>query len=286
MDMICWMDGQYVEAEKLRISPFDHGFLYGVGFFETFRTYDGHVLRLTDHLERLQHALADYRITIPYSEKQLRQVIQQLNHYANGDDGYFRLNVSAGVHDVGLAPSSYDQPTVIMFRKALPPTVRGTEKIATWLMTPRNEPESFIRHKSHNFMNNVRGRLELTSLKEQEGFFVTSQGYVAEGVTSNIFWVTDGVLYTPAIATGILPGTTRQLLLHLAQEMDIPVREGFFRKKDVEQADEVFVTNAVQELVPIKQLADNEFSGASGKYYQQLHNAYIDEINRMKESEQ
>ena len=107
------------------------------------------------------------------------------------------------MHDIGLAPSAYTAPTIILFRKDLLPAVRGTEKQGVWLNTPRNEPESVVRHKSHNFLNNVRGRLEVPSLKELEGLFVTVEGLVAEGVTSNIFWVKNGELFTPAIETGI-----------------------------------------------------------------------------------
>ncbi len=94
------------------------------------------------------------------------QLCVELDELNGGQDGYFRLNVSAGVHDIGLAPSSYASPNVILFRKELAPAVRGTEKKAVWLETTRNKPESTVRHKSHNFLNNVRGRLELPSLKE------------------------------------------------------------------------------------------------------------------------
>ena len=76
-----------------------------------------------------------------------------------------------------------------------------------------------MRHKSHNFLNNVRGRLELPSLKELEGLFLTEEGYVAEGVTSNVFWMKDGTLFTPSIETGILPGTTRAFMIELARSV-------------------------------------------------------------------
>ena len=74
------------------------------------------------------------------------------------------------MHDIGLAPSLYAVPNVILFRKDLAPSIRGTEKKAVWLETPRNRPESAVRHKSHNFLNNVRGRLELPSLRRWKGY--------------------------------------------------------------------------------------------------------------------
>ena len=117
-----------------------------------------------------------------------------------GEDGYFRLNVSAGVHDIGLAPSAYESPNVILFRKDIALRLFVVQKRRrSGLKRPRNRPESAVRHKSHNFLNNVRGRLELPSLKDMEGIFVTEEGFVAEGVTSNVFWVKDGVLYTPTL---------------------------------------------------------------------------------------
>ncbi|WP_253724372.1 aminodeoxychorismate lyase [Sporosarcina sp. HYO08] len=280
------MNGEYLKAEHLTISPFDHGFLYGIGFFETFRTYDGHVLLLDKHLERLKFALSEFNISLPYEADDFFQAIRTLNERAGGTDGYFRLNVSGGVHDIGLAPTVYAEPNVILFRKELGPTVRGAEKKAVWLKTFRNRPESAVRHKSHNFLNNVRGRLELPSLKEWEGLFLTAEGHVAEGVTSNVFWLKDDVLYTPTIGTGILPGTTRTLVLTLAKEMGIECQEGYFTKEAVEHADELFVTNAIQELVPMKSIEDISLPGAAGVYYQKLHRLYVEKIHELKDGGQ
>jgi 4-amino-4-deoxychorismate lyase len=281
--MICWMNGEFEQSEHMRISPFDHGFLYGAGFFETFRTYEGRVFLFEEHMERLRSALNEYRIAMPYSNEEISDAIQGLHVRSGGRDGYFRLNVSAGMHDIGLAPSEYTSPNVILFRKDLAVAPRGTEKKAVWLETERNLPESRVRHKSHNFLNNVRGRLELPSLKDLEGIFLTSEGYVAEGVTSNVFWVKDGALYTPSVETGILPGLTRAYILELATQAGMDVHIGLFTKKDVELADEVFVSNSIQELVPLSAVGERLLLGASGVYYQKLHRLYGREIDKMKE---
>lgn len=279
----CWMNGEYKRAEELLISPFDHGFLYGIGFFETFRTYDGHVFLFEEHMERLARALEEYRISMPYTNDEIRAAVQRLTALSANRDGYFRLNISAGAHEIGLAPSRYDSPNVILFRKELPGVERGTAKKGVWLETPRDLPESSVRHKSHNYMNNVKGRLELPSLKEQEGIFVTAEGYVAEGITSNVFWIIDGMLFTPAIETGILPGITRAFVLVIAEEAGMRVHEGFFPKSVVEQADEVFISNAVQELVPLLQIGDKPLPGASGVYTNKLHERYVQAIADRKE---
>ena len=278
--MQCWLNGTYVTAEELRISPFDHGFLYGLGFFETLRTYNGKVLFWEAHMERLQAALTQFHIHLPYTKQDLLAVIKQLNLAAGGQDGYFRLNVSAGEHGIGLQPSEYTQPNVIVFRKELPDIPRGKEKTAQWLEVRRNTPEGALRVKSHHYGNNVLGRFEMSSLAMQEGFFLTEEGYVAEGVTSNIFWVKDDILYTPSLEAGILPGITRAWILEHAQSVGIEIREGLFTKNDVEQGSECFITNSVQELVPICKLEDIQLLGNKGPIYLRLHEAFIKEVEQ------
>ncbi|MEK4243814.1 aminodeoxychorismate lyase [Psychrobacillus sp. FSL K6-2684] len=271
--MEAWKDGQLFKASELTVSAYDHGFLYGLGFFETFRTYNGEVFLWDEHWSRLSKALSDFRIAIPYEKQSILKAVNLLTAANNGEDGYFRLNVSAGIHDMGLQPSDYPQPTVIIFRKPLPSTVRGKEKSAIWLKTVRNSPESSIRHKSHHFANNVQARFEIDSLATQEGIFVNAEGFVAEGITSNVFWVKDGKVYTPSVETGILNGTTRKWIL---KNCTMDIAEGLYTKSQLELADEVFITNAVQEIVPIKSIGEKQFLGNQGPVYKVLHKQYVE----------
>lgn len=274
------MNGEYIDSEELHISPFDHGFLYGLGFFETFRTYNGKVPFLKEHMARLKEALQKYRIEFPYTIEELQKVIVALNDANDEEDGYFRLNVSAGNHDIGLAPTSYNKPNVILFRKKLLVPERGTEKAAVLLVTKRNVPEDGVtRFKGHHYGNNVVARLELPNLAEQEGFFLTQDDFVAEGITSNIFWVKNDIIYTPAIDTGILPGITRAKVIMLAKNHNIEVVEGEFSLQLLLEADECFITTAIQELIPIKQFESQLYLGNKGPIYYQLHSAYANLVN-------
>lgn len=270
--MDAWKDGELYRADELTISPYDHGFLYGLGFFETFRTYSGNVFLWEKHWSRMSRALAEFRITMPYTKDVILDAVKELTAANNGEDGYFRLNISAGVHDIGLRPTNYGEPTVILFRKPLHIESRGTEKVAIWLETVRNSPESDVRHKSHHFANNVQARFEVESLASMEGIFLTSEGFVAEGITSNVFWVKDGKLFTPSLDTGILAGITRDWII---DHSFIDVEVGFFKKEELEHADEVFITNAVQEIVPIRSIEQRQFLGNQGPIYSALHKAYV-----------
>ena len=273
--MLCWMNGEYIEHDAIKISPFDHGFLYGLGFFETFRTYNGKPLFINEHLTRLQEALAAFRISFPYTADQLVEVIEALNAADDRRDGYFRLNVSAGEHEIGLAPTCYEHPNVILFRKPLPPVVKGAEKTATILATRRNVPENGeTRFKGHHYGNNVLARLELPSLATQEGIFLTAEGFVAEGITSNVFWVKDRVVYTPSLNTGILAGITRSLVLELVHHLGYSVQEGQFHVSELLEAEECFITNSIQQIVPIRSLDTATYLGNEGEVTKAIQRAY------------
>jgi len=278
---MCWMNGQFMQAEELKLSPFDHGFLYGLGFFETFRTYQGKVLFLGEHYKRLCDALNLYRIEMPYSLADIEQIVLELTEKADGKDGYYRLNVSAGEHDIGLQPTSYEKPNVIIFQKELPQRERGVAKHARWLNTARNTPEQTVRMKSHHFGNNVLGRFEMASLANEEGIFLTSQGYVSEGITSNVFWVKGDILYTPSVEAGILPGITREWVIRIANRLGYHVKQELFKPKEMREASECFVTNSVQELVPISYIETERYLGEAGPVYNRFHQAYVEEILSM-----
>jgi 4-amino-4-deoxychorismate lyase len=171
---------------------------------------------------------------------------------------------------------------VILFRKSLHALPRGTEKSAVWLETVRNSPESGMRHKSHHYANNIQARFEVASLASLEGIFLTSDGFVAEGITSNVFWAKDGKLFTPSLDTGILAGVTRDWVINNSK---IEVVEGQYSQEALQDADEVFITNAVQEIVPIKNIEEKHFLGNQGSVYATLHEAYVKCIQKERKEQ-
>ena len=278
---LCWMNGTYMSADELRISPFDHGFLYGLSFFETFRTYQGKVLFLNEHYKRLCAALNSYHIEMPYTLVELEEVISELTKRNGGADGYFRLNVSAGEHDMGLQSTVYTQPTVIIFRQELSTRKRGEAKTAKWIHMPRSLPEQGALVNAHHAHHQVLGRFDIASPEAEEGLFLTPLGYVAEGITSNIFWVKDDILYTPSVETGIIPGITREWVILIAERLGIRLEQGLFKPRALRDATECFITNSIHELVPIRQIEADRYLGEDGPVYQRLHQAYIEEILSM-----
>ncbi|KIL53734.1 hypothetical protein KP77_00770 [Jeotgalibacillus alimentarius] len=268
--MKLWLDGQVIEEADARISPFDHGFLYGMGVFETFRTYDGFPFLIGDHIKRLQFALDQMNIQAELSTASVMQMIEELRVANGGEDGYFRLNVSAGEREIGLDPSPYTRPLVMLLQKPLaaPPA----ERHAQWIKLPRNTPETAVRLKSHHYFNNLAARREVPDAKT-EGIFLTADGMISEGLASNVYWVKGDTLYTPDVTTGMLAGVTRKMVLSLARAEGIPVREGRFTQSDAEGASEWFVSNSIQEVVPITQFEEREFPD-SGPVCSRLKHLY------------
>ncbi|MCP8971159.1 aminodeoxychorismate lyase [Ectobacillus ponti] len=274
--MLIYLNGEVLPAAEARISPYDHGFLYGLGVFETFRTYDGHPFLLHDHFERLMAALSALQIRLGMTREQMGEIVGMLLE-ANGlQDAYIRFNVSAGSGEVGLQTDAYEQPTVIVFVKPLPPAGTGmAEKEGILLEQRRNTPEGEFRLKSHHYLNSILGKREAGPGLQREGLFLTGEGHVAEGVTSNIFFVKEGVLCTPSLDTGILNGITRELVLALAAKLGIRTEVGLFRPEQLLGAEEIFVTNSVQEIVPLSSVQQISFPGKDGRITRALFQEYI-----------
>jgi len=280
--MFLYLNGQFVEKDKARISPFDHGFIYGMGVFETFRTYGGIPFLLNEHLDRLNAGLIEIGIHLRLERDRVLQIIQELSELNQLRDSYIRLNVSAGLGEIGLQTKPYIEPTVILFQKELPPMEPLREKEAVILNMRRNTPETKERLKSHHFLNNIAAKRELGPALNKEGIFLTEQGFLAEGVTSNLFWTKGGRLYTPAVDTGILNGITRQFILRMAQKLGIPAEEGLFRELELVEADEIFFTNSIQEVVPVHTYKDKRFPGKLGTITNHLYNNYQNAIFQLK----
>ncbi|WP_079504211.1 aminodeoxychorismate lyase [Mesobacillus jeotgali] len=272
--MYIYINGSYADSNEAAISPFDHGFLYGLGVFETFRVYNGHPFLLDDHLERLNGSLRILNIEAEFTRTETVGILEGLLAKNSLRDAYIRFNISAGNGEIGLRTESYREPNVIAFAKPLPPAGDMNEKKAVLLDLRRNTPEGDVRLKSHHYLNNVLAKREAGPAMDTEGIFLNNEGFLAEGIVSNLFWYREGILFTPSVDTGILDGVTRKFVIELARTAGIEVREGFYKKEEAEAADEIFLTNSIQEIVPVTSFAGKSFPGKSGGAVKRLYQRY------------
>ncbi|MCD1261862.1 aminodeoxychorismate lyase [Paenibacillus athensensis] len=285
--MIIRMNGHLCEEEQAVISVYDHGFLYGLGLFETFRTYGGEPFLLAEHLNRLAAGCRELAIAFEPDLERVTAEVAELLRVNALEDGYFRYSVSAGADTLGLPVGVYTQPTEVLYVKALPPrdvSIYTGGRSLQLLKLPRNTPEGLYRLKSFHYMNNILAKRELQGYawaQGAEGLLLTEDGYLAEGVVSNLFFVKDGVLYTPSLETGILPGITRAETMRLAEQLALTVHEGLYVWEDLTGADEAFLTNSIQEIVPVTKayMPSGEAlrigSGQPGVWTRKLMDAYL-----------
>lgn len=278
--MYAFINGEIKRNNDVLISPFDHGFLYGVGVFETFRTYEGKVFLLEEHVNRMNAALRELNIDLHVTGREVENIVARLVEANGWANSYIRFNVSAGEGEIGLQTVPYKQPNVIVFQKPLQPAGKISEKSGIWLETRRTRPEGAFRLKSHHYLNNIFGKREVGNDPLTEGLFLTEDGFVAEGVVSNLFWVKGKTVYTPSLDTGILNGVTRLFVIELARSAGFHVNEGLFTPAEAEAADEVFVTNSIQEIVPLSSLNEKPFPGQRGETVQLFFKQYREAVRR------
>ncbi|RKL65232.1 4-amino-4-deoxychorismate lyase [Salipaludibacillus neizhouensis] len=272
--MYLFVDGEFLPAEEVQVSPFDHGFLYGLGLFETFRTYEGHPFLLDDHMKRLHDSAKEMNLKLDtYDRETITKVIEELLRLNELTDGYFRWNVSAGERGIGLSTEEYEKPRTIVYVKPLPSKKKFGKKAQT-LTLRRNSAEGSKRLKSHHYLNNILGKRELGDSADAEGIFLTEDGFLSEGVVSNLFWYKDKTLYTPDLTCSCLDGVTRQFLMGLADRAGFSVMEGRYSEAAALCAEEIMVTNSVQEIVAIDKWNDTVFPGVKGVFFQQMQNQY------------
>ncbi|CAH1229171.1 Branched-chain-amino-acid aminotransferase [Paenibacillus allorhizoplanae] len=258
--MIISINGILTEETQAVVSVYDHGFLYGIGLFETFRTYNRKPFLLAEHLRRLTDGCHELGIAFEPNLQKLTHLIEELLHANHLEEAYIRYTVSAGVEALGLPSGDYTKPSEIIYIKPLPPrdeTIYLHGKALQLLKLPRNTPEGMYRFKSFHYMNNILARRELGKYAwatGAEGLMLSEDGYVAEGIISNLFFAKNNSLYTPSLDTGILPGITRAHVIDLAQQLQLPTQDGLYRWEDLVDAEEVFLVNSIQEIVPVTTL--------------------------------
>jgi len=281
VNMYIYLNGKIIPQEEAFISVFDHGFMYGLGLFETFRVYDGHPFLLDDHLERLNDSLKAMNIGKYFTREEVIQIIQPLLEINCLKDAYFRWNVSAGNGMIGLQTDTYTEPNIIVYLKPLINLENRLEKVGQVVTIPRNTPEGPSRLKSHHYLNNVLAKREVGENVLVEGIFLTKEGYVAEGITSNIFWINKKSLFTSSLESGILNGITREFILILAKRMGLTIQEGLYPLEELKKADEVFMTNSIQEIMAIKRIDETPFKGLNGYYVNKLLTEYKKWTNQL-----
>lgn len=268
------VNGQYVPEAEARISIFDRSFLYGDGLFETVRVYRGRPFAWAAHWDRLQTGADRMALRLPMSAAETWNQALDLVRRNSESEALLRLHVSRGVGRRGYSPAGAEQPNWILSTHPAQPQdpaepTRWRLCTSSWRL-PTADPLTSV--KSANKLLQVLAKAEAEARDCDEALLLNSTQHVVEGTSSNLFWVDQGVLCTPPLSTGALPGVTRAKVLDLARELGIATEERKIRSRQLLAADGVFLTLSSLELVPALRLDGQALP--ESPLTRQLHEAY------------
>ncbi len=267
MSEIYHVDGELFPASEATVNVRDRGFMYGDAAFETLRIYGGVPFEWKAHYDRLQRSCETlgFADALP-SSADLRSRIDETLAANEFDDAYLKLSVTRGVQPGKLTPGAEVDPTVVIIVSELPRAGIDGERVwdepaTLGTVERRRVSDDAIpaAAKTHNYLNGILARLELRDSDHDEVIMCSQEGFLAEGATSNLFFVVEGRLHTPSTAVPLLPGITRGVVLSLADEAGIPFETGRYRPATLEQASEVFVTNSTWEIRPVSRVDETAF---------------------------
>ncbi len=250
IDSTVYLNGAYLPLSEAKVSVLDRGFLFGDGVYEVIPSYSGHLFRLQEHLDRLQDSLRRIRLDFPLDKEQCLEVLTPL--LDKDKDQYIYLQVTRGVapkrdHAFPVEPV----PTVFAMCSDIKPFA-GTET-GVKALTMDDSRWEMCNVKATTLLANVLLRQKAIEQGCTEAI-LHKNGYVTEGAASNLFAVIDGILMTPEKTTEILPGITRQVILELARNNDIPCSEEIISLEALHMASEIWVTSSTREIVPVIEL--------------------------------
>ena len=264
------VNGRVFDQEHAVISVFDHGFLYGEGVYETWRTYNGQPLLFDRHMRRLRNSSGMIALSVPLTDEQLDARCRETIGAAGlNEEAYVRILVTRGIGELSYDLTDCPSPTIVVIVKphvAPPPDVYGRGVKVAIVPIIRNHPGTVSPLiKSNNLLNNALAMQEALKRGAFEGVMRNYRGELAECTTSNLFIVKDGEVLTPPLDAGLLPGITREFVLEIGKNTGVPVREAVLHDADLFGADEAFLTSSTRELVPIVQVDDRRIgNGAPG----------------------
>ena len=254
--MLVFLNGKFVPEEKAVVSVFDRSFLYGDGLFETMRIAHGRPFRWEQHMQRLQHGAAFLRIKLPFSSAKLHAFAIKLAAKNKARDTLLRLTLSRGIGAPGYSPRNAKAPAIVMSLRPLPKMGQG--KVAQWNLITLSfrlpAGDSLAAFKTCNKLAQVMARVEADAAGADEALLANTNSFIVEGASSNLFWLRRGILFTPPLAAGILPGVTRTVVMEIASRLKIPVRQKNIRLKELLQSDGVFLSLSSFGVVEAKLL--------------------------------
>jgi branched-chain amino acid aminotransferase len=251
--MHAWVNGRLLEDPGgPAIAVSDHGMTVGDGVFEAAKVVDGRPFALTRHLRRLARSAAGLGLP-DVDEAEVRRGVDAVLAQEHLPLGRLRITYTGGVAPLGSGRGD-NPPTLVVVAAELQPAAPTTTVVTVpW---PRNERGALAGLKTTSYAENVVALAHAAERGASEALFANLAGNLCEGTGSNVFYVVDGELRTPTLASGCLAGISRALLLewHGAREVDEPVEV-------LATAEEVFLVSTTRDVQAVVRCDDRDLPG-------------------------
>ena len=249
--MIVFVNNEFVPAEKSALSPFDRGFLFADGVYESIRTYNKKLFRYEDHIDRLKRSLREIRLDFKELAS-IKNIIIELikkNELENELLVYLQITRGAAFPRTHSFPKEKISPTIFISVQELK---ESKEEQTDGVKVILQEDVRWLRCdiKSISLLPVVLASQKATEENAAEAILLRD-GMITEGTHTNFFAVKDETLYTAPKSKLILEGITRKVVLELCEKFKIDFREEFINKDDLKSFDEFFITSTTKEITPV-----------------------------------
>ena len=261
-----WMDGSLVDWNKARIHVLTHALHYATAVFEGIRCYKTvnglAIFRLSDHIQRLINSGKIYFMNIEYSKVELeRAVIDTINANDVGEELYVRPIAYYGYGKMGVNPLPNKVSVAVAtwkwdeyLKKDKQHNEKGVRLMVSAWMRIDGRTMPVLAKATANYANSALARVEAIRAGFDEAIMLNTDGKVIEASAENIFIVKDGFLVTPPITSGALNGITRDTVLTIAKENNIPHGIRDITRDELYIADEVFLTGTAAGIKPVSEI--------------------------------
>ena len=284
-----FLNGQWHPLSEAKVSVLDRGFIFGDGIYEVVPAYSKRPFRIESHLNRLMRSLAAIRIRSPYDKEQWAALFHEVITRNTGDDQFVYIQVTRGGAKRDHAfPNPEVTPTVFAMSTAFHQPSQKIREEGVAVVTLPDERWLHCDIKSTALLGNVLARQSAADRGVMEGVMFRD-GFLTEGSSSNVWMVKDGVLCAPIKNHLVLEGIRYGLFEELAAKLGIPLQIRRIRQAEVAGADELMISSATKEVLPVVKMDSRlvghaSHAGKPGPIYKKLRQAYDEAINATRQS--
>ncbi len=251
MQELLFLNGEYLPLSEGKVSVEDRGFQFADGIYEVIRVYNGHPFQLGAHLKRLARSANALELNLTYPLSELEAISEELISHSGLTEGIIYMQVTRGTAPRKHAWDDGVSPTTIIYVREMMPCPQAHQEDGVQVITVRDERWGRCDIKSVSLLANVLAKQRAVCAGAFEAVFVSSEGIVREGSSSNVWGVRAGNIFTHPAGPHILSGIERAMVLDIAHGLGLEVKLEPTHRERFQGADEVFLTGTTVEVMPV-----------------------------------